>query len=305
MLGRLRMSVQEAIEAYTDLAKDVFSNTKIPWKEGNYKATNLERAIKIIVGRYGVPEPETSALSPQERDKRDEQVGSNVRMLQGQTTAGDRGRVFVCSLMADNLTRPTRFRTYDVPNGSNSIPDCCIWEAARATSAAPKFFKPALITEDHTEMRYIDGGLRCNNPTNELLNESANYFTAGREVACILSIGTGRRGKIQLPDVGMVPKLQLWHIVKLLQKISLDCERTHQELEIRFHRKNTYFRFNVDHGMENVGLAEWDKNSSIRADTRTYTQDDSTDNSINKAVEAIIDRRRGRMMTIGQAVGHL
>ncbi|KAG9125193.1 hypothetical protein FRC07_008615 [Ceratobasidium sp. 392] len=299
MLGRLRMSVQDTIQAYVGLAEGVFSETKWIWKEGTYRASNLERAIKVIVGRYGIPETNRAEVPAQERDERDAKVGSNVRMLEREDNK-DRCRVFVCSVTADNFSSPTLFRTYIVP--ANTVADCYIWEAARATSAAPKFFKPIIIEENGVKMRYIDGGLRCNNPTKELLSEAANYF-AGRTVACILSIGTGRRGKIQLPDVGLVPKLQLLKVISLLQKISLDCEQTHQELAHRLHNQGTYFRFNVDYGMENIGLAEWDMSSSMQADTRAYTREHSTTHNIDDAVAAIMNRKRDGMLTITRAAG--
>ena len=48
MLGRLRMSVKEAINCYDDLAGKVFSELK--WVgDGKYKATSLEEVIKAIV----------------------------------------------------------------------------------------------------------------------------------------------------------------------------------------------------------------------------------------------------------------
>ncbi|KAG8738520.1 hypothetical protein FRC10_006766 [Ceratobasidium sp. 414] len=301
MLGRLRMSVDQAITAYVQLAGDIFSETKLLWKEGTYKASNLERAIKIIVGRYGVPATEPAALESRERDQRDEDVGSDVRMLENRDDTS-RGRVFVCSLMAENAASSTRFRTY--PTTANPAANCYIWEAARATTAAPKFFKAAWVLEDSgIRMRYVDGGLRCNNPTHELLHEAANLFQDHR-VACILSIGTGKRGKIELPDTGVAPKLQLAKVVKMLQKITLDCEQTHQELSERFYnRPGTYFRFNVDHGLEAVGLAEWERGSGIQADTANYTRESQTTHSIDSAVDAILRRNRDGMMTIGQAAG--
>ncbi|KAG8782385.1 hypothetical protein FRC12_020890 [Ceratobasidium sp. 428] len=95
MLGRLQMSVEAAITVYVDSGRDVFSETKMPWKEGTYKATNLERAIKIIVGRYGVPETEPPTHPSRKQNERDEQVGSDIKMLQEQATGADRGRVLI------------------------------------------------------------------------------------------------------------------------------------------------------------------------------------------------------------------
>lgn len=54
LLGRLRLSVPEAIEVYRVLAKDVFSTTKAVGKDGRYKASNLETAVKsVLVEKLG------------------------------------------------------------------------------------------------------------------------------------------------------------------------------------------------------------------------------------------------------------
>ena len=48
MLGRLRMSVDDAIKCYENLSKKIFSDMK--WVgDGKYKATRLQNAIKDIV----------------------------------------------------------------------------------------------------------------------------------------------------------------------------------------------------------------------------------------------------------------
>jgi hypothetical protein len=49
MLGRLRLSVDKAIEAYGDFASKVFSDKKLRWQDGMFKANNLEKAIRAIV----------------------------------------------------------------------------------------------------------------------------------------------------------------------------------------------------------------------------------------------------------------
>ena len=56
MLGRLRMSVDDAIKCYENLSKKIFSDMK--WVgDGKYKATRLQNAIKDIVKeKVGDPE---------------------------------------------------------------------------------------------------------------------------------------------------------------------------------------------------------------------------------------------------------
>lgn len=66
MLGRLRMSVDDAIRAYTALAKKVFSKVKM-FGDGKYKATNLEAAVREIVGKYA-HDAETTMLDVRPKD---------------------------------------------------------------------------------------------------------------------------------------------------------------------------------------------------------------------------------------------
>jgi hypothetical protein len=49
LLGRLRLSVPEAINKYGLLAKQVFSEKKPRGKDGTFKASKLEKAIKDVV----------------------------------------------------------------------------------------------------------------------------------------------------------------------------------------------------------------------------------------------------------------
>jgi hypothetical protein len=50
MLGRLRMSVDEAIVQYAEFAESVFSQVKSPFsRDGRFSATKFEQVIKKIV----------------------------------------------------------------------------------------------------------------------------------------------------------------------------------------------------------------------------------------------------------------
>lgn len=68
-----------------------------------------------------------------------------------------------------------------------------VWQAARATSAAPTFFTPCEIPELGV---FLDGALGHNNPTNEALDEldvliKEDPEFKDRNIDCIVSIGTG------------------------------------------------------------------------------------------------------------------
>ena len=61
MLGRLRLTVDQAIDQYSQFAGHVFSKKKRKGKDGTFKASKLEEAIKKVVESYGVEK------SPNER----------------------------------------------------------------------------------------------------------------------------------------------------------------------------------------------------------------------------------------------
>src|SRR5271169_615081 len=79
--------------------------------------------------------------------------------------------VFVVAKMAQHITAPpTLFRSYTVEGAPPT--ECPIWQAARATSAAPTIFKPMTVDIPSPVIEYIDGGLGHNNPA-DLAQEEA------------------------------------------------------------------------------------------------------------------------------------
>ena len=67
----------------------------------------------------------------------------------------------------------TLFRTYNIESPNDNIR---IWEAARATSAAPTLFKRISIGPKGAEEEFLDGGMGCNNPVLRLIEEAEEAF---------------------------------------------------------------------------------------------------------------------------------
>ncbi|KIM42400.1 hypothetical protein M413DRAFT_43952, partial [Hebeloma cylindrosporum] len=135
----LRMDVDTAIDHYNNLAKKVFSASKRWPGDGKFKATKLEEVIKSVVGDV---------------------TGDSEELL---LELGDTSicRTFVCARNAHDMNAniPVFFRSYP---SRETHSGCKIWEAARATSAAPTFFKRIEIGRAQP---FIDGGLGRNNPS--------------------------------------------------------------------------------------------------------------------------------------------
>jgi hypothetical protein len=104
----------------------------------------------------------------------------------------DIGLSMVCVASAEGATRagvPVCLRTYPVDR--NSVPDCTIVEAVRATFAFAGLFKPVVITEPGgIKSSYV--GMAGINPTAQLLDETAHIFSEGH-MTCVTSIGAGQK----------------------------------------------------------------------------------------------------------------
>jgi patatin-like phospholipase/acyl hydrolase len=66
---------------------------------------------------------------------------------------------------AANNHGPVFLRSYKNPQEMSMLPDIKLWQAARATSAAPAYFAPLTVGEvKETQVTLVDGGLQANNP---------------------------------------------------------------------------------------------------------------------------------------------
>ncbi|KAL9072045.1 MAG: hypothetical protein Q9161_003819 [Pseudevernia consocians] len=252
MLGRLQMDIQPCIDAYSELSRRIFCNRGLPvdWRgkvTGRYKASELEDAVRTIIKNSG-----SSEDAPLNDGK-------------------DRGcRVFVCAVRKENKA-VARIRAYQ--SGTAVVEDrATIWQAARATSVASGFFDP--ISIGHHGQEYVDAGLGCNNPVDEVWTEAQDIWSPEGEdlaalVKCFISIGTGNPGTSPIEDGA------LKMFSKTLKEIATETEKTADLFAKRnrglfFHER--YFRFNVDQGLQSVGLEEYKKEKDIVSATTHYME---------------------------------
>lgn len=164
------------------------------------------------------------------------------------------------------------FRSYDAEY--NLEHNCEIWEAARATSAAPTYFAPIEIGPPGRNNTFVDGGLGCNNPIYQLHLEAERLFKGSRKVACIVSLGTGQKktNEIAQPTFmdNFVPPFKLMNSIK---RLAIDCERKAEDMDLKYRgMKDVYFRLNVEHGLESTKLANWERLAAVRVHTMAYLE---------------------------------
>ncbi|KAH8690367.1 acyl transferase/acyl hydrolase/lysophospholipase [Phaeosphaeriaceae sp. PMI808] len=152
ILGRLRMTVDECINAYISLSDRIFQKQRrhVTIKgrvQGRFDSDELERATKEIVVRQGLAE--------------------NV-LLKGAPDTKCKMFLFATSSETGDTVRLTSYRS---PRGRERLLRTAkIWEAGRATSAASSFLDP--ITLGDFEETFVDGATGANNPVYEVWNEA-------------------------------------------------------------------------------------------------------------------------------------
>ena len=224
---------------------------------------------------------------------------------------------------------PTLFRSYNC-KGHNAN-KCAIWEAARATSAAPTLFKPIRIENPPPGATFVDGGFLYNNPAELAISEAQRIWTSVKTF-CLVSVGTGRLKSVKVVDdvrhnaaqnsstarssnarplkrrrvkenaattsPGLVA---LRKIGEICVKLATSSEPVHQRLlniadshdaEQRF----PYHRFNVERDMDEIELQEWNQLEAIGDHTTRYMAEVEGESKRDKCVEDLMNpqpRQRG------------
>lgn len=143
------------------------------------------------------------------------------------------------------------------PDMAHDIP---IWQVARATSAAPTYFKPPIIDG----LEYVDGGFGANNPCVEIYEEVRKMNNdCKKSASTILSIGTGKNNEARrFKGTGFQRYLNYHNFAR---KWASDSEQTHLAMlkakkEVNF----KYFRLNVEEGLDRMKLDEWRARGPVR-----------------------------------------
>lgn len=201
---------------------------------------------------------------------------------------------FVCTIPAKDVSAragPHLFRTYTVRE--NSTYNCKIWEASRATSAAPSYFKSIHIGPKGEEEEFIDAGIGHNNPVKQVHQEALRIFPQNRKISCIVSIGTGQTAPVVCDDTKLKNKFLHLSVIEAIAKVVTDCEKTAEEMELYFRdSKDQYFRFNVDRGLDQICLQEWDKLNEVRTYTNGYLRTSQVSTQIDKVVTALVASKK-------------
>ncbi|KAH8665171.1 hypothetical protein BGZ60DRAFT_379045 [Tricladium varicosporioides] len=226
-LGVQNWSVDDCIEKFVRLCKKAF----VPQRGLNVWGLGYITTL-VHKGKYRT-KPFVKALQ--------DQFGEEMSLFGGQNRRDQfKIKVVVTSttnvesepLILTNYNRPEpnkpqyRFERSDHPRKELKI-----WEAARATSAAPPYFKH--FTNPHTNQGYLDGAFYHNNPIWVAFREHQLIWSdvGSLHPDILLSVGTGCCTSSPVPSgptKARDPKTyteQIWGIVDSSIKHMLNCDR--------------------------------------------------------------------------------
>ncbi|KAE8357464.1 acyl transferase/acyl hydrolase/lysophospholipase [Aspergillus caelatus] len=278
MLGRLKMDIDDCIEAFNCLMENIF--TKAPhwtpfswvlrflpkWVMSQYDSEKLANEFTCFLDNKSIPKD--APLNEPEPEC----------------------NVFV-RVLSEGPDTIECLRSYT--SGESAFDSVTILDATLATSVATGYFHPITISG----RQFIDGGIGANNPIEKVESEAKHiYHLGGNElrnrVTCFISIGTGKAhmramegGSLTRPD-GM-------------QAAAEDTARkftSHWAVDEDVNRRvaNSYFRLNVDSGLQDIGLHEYTKINLIEHATTVYLEQVEVRVAMDEIVSKLGERLRSR-----------
>ncbi|XP_069012928.1 calcium-independent phospholipase A2-gamma isoform X1 [Embiotoca jacksoni] len=249
MLGIFQIPLEECEEMYRKLGSDVFSQNvivgtvKMGWSHAFYDSEIWENILKERMGEGRMIE---SARDP------------HCPKVSAVSTIVNRGLPLKAYV----------FRNYRLMPGvrSHYLGDCKhkMWQAIRASSAAPGYFQEFVLGKD----LHQDGGLLINNPTALAIHE-CKCLWPNTPLQCVLSLGTGRHETVGKNSTTFTSlKTKLSHVISS----ATDTEEVHTMLDALL-PPDTYFRFNP-YMSEDIPLNEsrTDKLNFLKSEGERYLE---------------------------------
>lgn len=193
----MKKSTGEIATFYRDMCGKVFNNPRNPSEasgdkaSANYVLTQAYTSWAKVLSYSTLIKSGTLYQTKQYEELIQQATGKDVIMID--TAKMTDTKLVILSTMVSCFPPQTFIlRNYNYPPDVESAfmgsSEMTLWQAIRASSAAPVFFDDCQIEDK----KFVDGGFMANNPSGVALSEAKKLWP-DREVDLLLSVGTGRR----------------------------------------------------------------------------------------------------------------
>ncbi|XP_064099682.1 calcium-independent phospholipase A2-gamma-like [Macrobrachium nipponense] len=262
LIGAHQQSIDECEKLYRKLSTQIFTQTTFQGAKGLFMKSS-----------YYDSDAWTNILK--------ENMGE-ISLIE---TARDVDACKLCLVATSANTNKVQaylFRNYNLPYRVSSYYQGSsqpqLWEAVRASAAAPGYFSEFKIGD----LIFLDGGIFVNNPTAIALHE-AKQLWPDVDLQCVLSVGTGRHEPIAMINDSSTFN---WATrIRTVVNSATDTEGVHTTMHDLL-PGNVYFRFNP-YLSDEIGLDEIGENrlSMMMEDTNLYLRKNEL--KIQEAVRAL------------------
>ncbi|XP_036376286.1 calcium-independent phospholipase A2-gamma-like [Megalops cyprinoides] len=274
MLGVFQIPLNECEEMYRRLGSDVFKQNvivgtvKMGWSHAFYDSEAWETILKERMGPDLMVETARNPRCPK------------VAAVSTLVNRGTPLKAYV-------------FRNYNLQPGvrSHYLGSCQhkLWQAIRASSAAPGYFQEFVLGND----LHQDGGLLINNPTALAIHE-CRCLWPNTPLQCVVSLGTGRfesLGKNSATYTSLKAKLS--NVISS----ATDTEEVHTMLDALL-PPDTYFRFNPFMN-EDIALDESRREKLNLLQTEGMRYLERNEEKLRKAAGVLL-REKSRMQRLAE-----
>lgn len=198
---------------------------------------------------------------------------------------------FVTALDSRRVTgnkEPILFRSYPAPCSESELQEtvdgATIWQAIRATTAAPTFFGPIVIRG----VGFLDAATGGFNDPGLVVQSQAEKIWPDRKIEVFLSLGTGKRNQR-----GLVHTNILWWCLDLARAIKtiLTSSEVITHLIEKSLGQDVFFHFNVDDGLGDNKISNWRMLGKFESLTNKYLDNGERIRSIKSLVQKIVNPR--------------
>eukprot|EP00186_Timspurckia_oligopyrenoides_P002214 CAMPEP_0182448056 /NCGR_PEP_ID=MMETSP1172-20130603/23142_1 /TAXON_ID=708627 /ORGANISM="Timspurckia oligopyrenoides, Strain CCMP3278" /LENGTH=933 /DNA_ID=CAMNT_0024644773 /DNA_START=665 /DNA_END=3466 /DNA_ORIENTATION=- len=192
----------------------------------------------------------------------------SVALLDSQMDSNANKVFVVSSIMSRNPKELHLFRNYTYPVGYSSryqgTPEAFVWEAMRASSAAPTYFAEVRVNGE----LHADGAIVANNPAACAISEVKCLYP-GVPIECLVSLGNGELKKGSEEEV--IQNVGWNDILSSIIGSATSTEHTHHVLDDTL-PKNTYFRLNPKTKSVQIDETSSERLSEWVADAKEYIE---------------------------------